>query len=229
MTAGSPPAHPGHEPWIAPGAVIGEGTVIDPFAYIGEGVRIGRDVHVFPGTVIGKPPAGAGAVSRTPSFDRVVEIGDRCAIGPHAVVYYDVTIGNGTLIGDGASIREGCTIGDECIISRYVTLNYNCHVGSRSKVMDLTHLTGNMTIGEDAFISVHVSTTNDNAMGDDAYDEDRIIGPTIGARARIGAAAVLLPGIVVGEDATIAAGAVVTRDVPGNATVMGVPARRVAG
>jgi acetyltransferase-like isoleucine patch superfamily enzyme len=207
--------------------VIGEGSVIHPFSYIGEGVRIGRNVHVFPGSVIGKPPMGAGAISRPPTFDRTLEIGDECAIGPNAVIYYGVKVGQRTLIGDGASVREQCTIGDECIISRYVTINYNCHVGNRTKVMDLTHLTGNMNIGDDVFISIHVSTTNDNAMGAESYNEEQITGPSIGARARIGAGAVLLPRIHIGRGATVAAGAVVTRDVPDDATVVGIPARLV--
>jgi acetyltransferase-like isoleucine patch superfamily enzyme len=219
------PTNPAHEPFIAPSAVVGEGSVVYPFCYIGEGVRIGRDVHVFPGTVIGKPAMGAGNLARHPSFDRVVEIGDRCAIGPHAVIYYDVTIGSNTLIGDGASVRERCTIGDECIIGRYVAVNYNCHVGDRTKVMDLAILTGNMTIGEDVFIAMHVSSANDNAMGADSYDEEQVVGPTVGARARIGVGAILLPGVRVGEDATVAAGALVTRDVPDGATVLGRPAR----
>ena len=60
----------------------------------------------------------------------------------------------------------------------------------------------------------------------DSYSEEHIAGPTIGARARIGAGAVLLPGVDVGQGATVAAGALVTRDVPEDATVMGIPARR---
>jgi acetyltransferase-like isoleucine patch superfamily enzyme len=221
------PTSSGNEPFIAPSAVIGEGSVIYPFAYIGDGVRLGRGVHVFPGTFIGKPPMGAGALARRPSFDRVVEIGDHCVIGPHAVIYYDVKIGHNTLIGDGASIRERCTIGDECIVGRYVAINYNCHVGNRTKVMDLAVLTGNMTVGEDVFIAMNVSSANDNAMGADSYDEDQIVGPTIGARARIGVGAILLPGVHVGQDSTIAAGALVTRDVPENVTAVGIPARPV--
>lgn len=221
------PSPVSHEAWIAPSAVIGEGSVIYPFVYIGENVRIGSDVHVFPGTVIGKPPMAAGATARVPSFDNQVEIGDHCAIGPHAVIYYDVKIGQHTLIGDGASIREQSTIGDECLIGRCVTINYNCHVGNRTKVMDLAYLTGNMNVGEDVFIAMHVSTANDNAMGADGYDEAQIIGPTIGARARIGVGAILLPRIHVGSGATIAAGAVVSRDVPEDTLVMGIPANPV--
>jgi acetyltransferase-like isoleucine patch superfamily enzyme len=223
------PTPSGNQSFIAPGAVIGEGSVIYPFAYIGEGVRLGRDVHVFPGTVIGKPPMGAGATARTPSFDQTIDIGDGCAIGPNAVIYYDVKIGHNTLIGDGASIREQCTIGDECIIGRHVAVNYNCHVGDRTKVMDLVSLTGNMTVGEDVFIAMHVSSANDNAMGAHSYDEGQIVGPVIGARARIGVGAILLPAVHIGAGALVAAGALVTRDVPEDATVMGVPARPKGG
>ena len=75
---------------------------------------------------------------------------------------------------------------------------------------------------------MNVSSANDNAMGADSYDEDQIIGPTIGARARIGVGAVLLPGVRIGQDAIVAAGALVTRDVPENVTVIGFPARRIA-
>ena len=78
----------------------------------------------------------------------------------HAIIYIFI----GTLIGDGASIREQCRIGDNCIVSRLVTINYNAKIGNRTKIMDNTHITGNMEIGDDVFISV-VATTNDNNIG----------------------------------------------------------------
>lgn len=210
---------------VQPHAVAGKGCIVHPFAFIAAGVELGSGVEVFPGAVIGKIPKGAGATARQPLFERRITIGDNVSIGPNAVIYYDVEIGNNTLIGDGASIREGARIGSFCIVSRCVSLNYNVRIGDRTKVMDGTHLTGDMEIGEDVFISVNVSTANDNALGRDGYSEEGIRSPRIHDRAKIGAGAILLPKVVIGEDATVGAGSVVTKDVPSGALVLGNPAR----
>jgi acetyltransferase-like isoleucine patch superfamily enzyme len=213
--------------FVDPGATLGEGCVIHPFAVISAGVELGANVEVFPGAFIGKEPKGAGATSRQPVFAKLVTIGDESSIGPNAVIYYDVEVGANTLIGDSASVRELCRIGHHCIISRCVTLNYACEIGNNTKVMDGTHLTGNMKVGNDVFVSINVSTVNDNAMGRDGY-EDHVIGPQIHDRAVIGAAAIILPGVVIGEGSTVAAGAVVTKDVGQGTTVMGIPARPIS-
>ena len=210
---------------IRPGAIIGKGCRIHPFAYIGDGVELGENVEVFHGAVIGKEPKGAGATARMPEFERTVRIGAGCSIGPHAVLFYGVEVGEHTLVGDGASIREGCTIGNHCIISRYVTVNYNTQIGNRTKIMDLTHITGNASLGDDVFVSTMVGSANDNLIGRGGYEEERIRGPQILDGAVIGAGATLLPGVVIGKGATVAAGAVVTRSVAQDARVAGVPAR----
>ena len=204
-------------------ASIGDGAVIHPHVVIADGVAIGRGVEVFPGAFLGKEPKGAGATARTASFDRVLVIGDGCSIGPHCVIYYDVEIGEGTLVGDGASIREQCRIGSKCIISRYVTINYNTTLGDGVKVMDLTHLTGNMIIEDSAFVSTLVATTNDNVVR--AGYGDHIKGPVIREGAIIGAGAVLLPAVEIGDHATVGAGSVVTKNIASGAKVMGTPAR----
>jgi len=206
---------------------IGEGSFIHSHVFVGSGTVIGEGVEIFPGTVIGKEPKGAGAVTRTIQAERRVIVGKGCCIGPNAVIYYDVEIGEDTLVGDGASIREQSRIGNRCLISRCVTLNYAVKIGDRTKVMDLTHLTGKMIIGNDVFISTGVYTANDNAPGRRGYREDRIRGPKVEAKAMVGAGAVLLPGVVVGEDAVVGAGAVVTKDVPCSTLVLGVPAQVV--
>ncbi len=205
--------------------VIGDDSVIHPHVVIADGVNIGRAVEVFPGAFIGKEPKGAGALARMPEFDKVVQIGDECSIGPNSVIFYDVIIGNNTLLGDGASIREKCSVGSFCILSRYVTVNYNTKIGSRTKIMDCSHITGNAVIGDDVFISLHVGTTNDNAVRE-GYSS-HVVGPTIEDHVVIGVGASLLPAIRVGQGATVGAGSVVTKDVKEKTLVAGVPARFV--
>lgn len=212
---------------VRPGVTIGNNVTIHPNVVIESGITIADNVEIFPGTYLGKVPKGAGALARIPKFEPFVEIGANCSIGPNAVIFYDVRIGNNTLIGDGASIREKCRVGSYCILSRYVTINYNTQIGNRTKIMDLSHITGNCFIGNDVFISVCVGTTNDNAIGRLQFDEVRVVGPYIEDGVAIGVGASLLPGTHIGKGAIVGAGAVVTKDVPPNAVVMGVPAKVV--
>ena len=144
---------------------------------------------------------------------------------PHTTIYYDVKIGNNTLIAENVSIREQVKLGEFCVLSRGVTVNYNTRIGNRTKIMDLTHITGNCEIGEDVFISVLVSTTNDQNLGKKGYVETQVQGPKIGNKVGIGAGANILPGVKVGDGAIIAASSVVTKDVPPGKMVAGIPAR----
>lgn len=202
---------------------LGSNVTIHPFVVIESGVVIGDNVEVFPGTFIGKVPKGA-ALARQPEYDPHVNIGANCSLGPHAVIYYDVEIGENTLLGDGASVREQCRIGSNCILSRYVTVNYATIIGNNTKIMDSTHVTGKCRIGDNVFISLCVGSTNDNAIGRLGYQEDRVVGPVIEDGVAVGAGAMLMPAITIHEGAVVGAGSVVTKDVPARAVVMGSPA-----
>jgi len=210
---------------IRKNVTIGDNVIIHPNVIIEEGVIIGEGCEIFPGTYIGKVPKGAGATAREISFVKEIIIGSDCALGPNAVIYYDVEIGHNTLIGDGASIREEVKIGHHCVVGRYVTINYNCQIGNDSKIMSHTNITGNSMVGNNVFISVQVTTVNDNIVIDRDYQETRIKGPTIEDNATIGAGAILLPAIKIGEGAFIGSGALVTKNIPHHVLALGMPAR----
>ena len=207
------------------GAVLGSNVRIHPGVVVEAGVEIGDGTEIFPGTYLGKEPKGAGATARRAEFEPVVRIGAECAIGPNAVVFYDVEVGRNTLLGDGVSLREKVRIGHHCLLGRYVTVNYATRIGDHTRIMDLTHITGNCEIGSNVFVSVLVSTTNDNVVVGRAFDAERIVGPRIEDDATVGAGACLLPGVVIGRGAMVGANAVVTRDVAPFDVVMGIPAR----
>lgn len=212
---------------VRAGVRIGEGAVIHPHVVIEPGAVIGNGVEIFPFAYVGKEPKGAGALARKPSFSPRVVIGNNCSVGPHTVIYYDVEIGENTLVGDGASIREKCRIGSRCVIGRQVTLNYCVEVGDGTKIMDHAWMAGNMRLGQNVFISGGVLTANDDEVGRHGYKDAEIIGPTIEDQSVVGVGAILLPRLVVGSGAVVGAGAVVTRDVAPSTVVMGIPARLV--
>lgn len=153
-------------------------------------------------------------------------IGENTVVYPGAVIYAGVEIGKNCLIGCNVVIRDGCKIGDNVLLANNTTLNYDVTIGNRVKVMDNTHITGGMILEDDVFISICVTTSNDNTMGKHE-GKYRCNPPIIRQGAVIGAGANILPSIVIGKNARVAAGAVVTHDVPPNTTVMGIPARVV--
>jgi acetyltransferase-like isoleucine patch superfamily enzyme len=208
-------------------AYIGKDVVIHDFVTIYPNVVIEDNVEVFECAVIGRPPKGTKAIARSVSKEPgTTRIGRDSVISPHTVIYSNVEVGESTLIGDGASIREQCRIGKSCIIGRNVTMHYNTVVGDGTKIMDGTNITGNARIGSHVFISTLVATTNDNKIGSLGYS-DHVVGPTIEDNVAIGAGANILPAVNVGHGAIVGAGSVVTKDVPPKKLVMGIPARVV--
>ena len=107
---------------------------------------------------------------------------------------------------------------------RQVGISYNCSIGNNTRIMDGSQIVGNCTIEANVFISIMVGTANDNTFGKDGY-HDKLQGPTIKNNANIGVGAILLPNITIGQNTIVGSGAVVTKDVPDNKKVVGMPAR----
>jgi acetyltransferase-like isoleucine patch superfamily enzyme len=156
-----------------------------------------------------------------------LEIGAGTTIGSGAVLYAGSHIGADCLIADQSFVREKCVIGDAVIVGRGVTVENETTIGSYTKIQSQSYITAWMTIEDHVFIAPCVVTTNDNFMGRTAERFKYRKGPTIRQGARVGANTTLLPGITVGREAFVAAGSVVTRDVPDGTLVMGSPARAV--
>jgi acetyltransferase-like isoleucine patch superfamily enzyme len=155
------------------------------------------------------------------SEDGLVTIGDNALIRSGSIIYSNVKIGNGLRTGHNVLIREKSEIGDNVLIGTNSVLDGNCKVGNNVSVQTDAYITAYTTIEDDVFIGPRAVTTNDKYM----FYGAKLIGPTIKKGARIGANATLLPGVVIGERAVVGSGAVVTKDVPAGAMVVGNPAK----
>ena len=118
-------------------------------------------------------------------------------------------------------MRERAVIRDECVIGRGTSVENDVRIGDRVRMQTGSYVTAWSVVEDDVFIAPGVMTTNDPTAGRRPADLE-LRGPTLRRACRIGGGAVLLPGVEVGEGAFVAAGAVVTRDVPPGALVMGV-------
>lgn len=194
------------------------------------GVTVGDDSVILDGAVIGRPPIRVGVTTRElnlPSFH--VSIGSGCVIGANSVLYTGIQIADKVLIGDLASIREGCRIGKETVIGRNVLIMYDTVIGARTRIIDGTIITGNMVIEDDVFIGPGVNTINDN----DVYLKRfglipfSVRGPVIHRYALIGTGATLAAGVNIGEGAIVAPHSMVTSDVEAWTIVAGIPAKYV--
>jgi acetyltransferase-like isoleucine patch superfamily enzyme len=135
------------------------------------------------------------------------------------------TLGPGCVVGDLATVRERCTIGEQVVIGRGVCVENDTAIGSFTKIQSNAYITAYCLLEEHVFIAPCVVTTNDNFMGRTEARHALIKGAVIRRGARVGGGATLLPGIEIGEEAFVGAGAVVTRDVAPRALVVGSPAR----
>jgi len=200
-------------------AEIAASAVVFPGTIVGEGCRI------LDGAVVGKQPALSprSTASRDPLPP--AELGPGTIVSTGAIVFAGTRVGARVIVGDQACIRERVVVGDDVVIGRGSLVENDTTIGALTKIQAEAYITAYSTLEDNVFIAPCVVTTNDNFMGRTERRHELIRGPTIRRGARVGGGAVLLPGIEIGEEAFVGAGAVVVGDVEPRVLVVGNPAR----
>lgn len=198
---------------------------IHPTAIVYPGTVLGEDVKVLEHAVVGKQPSLSprSTAKREPLEPAV--IGDGTIVSTGAVVFAGARIGARVILGDQSCVRERVTVGDDVVIGRGTLVENDTTIGAMTKIQAEAYITAYSTLEEHVFIAPCVVTTNDNFMGRTERRRALVAGPTIRRGARVGGGAILCPGVEIGEEAFVGAGAVVTKDVPPRALVVGNPAR----
>jgi acetyltransferase-like isoleucine patch superfamily enzyme len=189
------------------------------------GTVIGDRCAIEDHAVLGKRPRLAERSSAHGRLGRL-ELGERVTVCCGAVLLAGARIGPGVILGDQCFVRERSSIGPDCVIGRGSVVDNDVSVGARARVQTGVYLAAFSVLEDDVFIGPGATTSNDHTM---ARHEAGVSlrGPIMRRACRVGAGAVLTPGVEIGEEAFVAAGALVRHDVPPRAVAMGVPARVV--
>ena len=198
---------------------------VHPTATVYPGTILGDGVKVFENAVVGKQPALSPRSTAKREPLPPTEIGAGTIVSTGAIVFAGSQIGARVILGDQSCVRERVRMGDDVVLGRGSLVENDTTIGAMTRIQAEAYITAYSTLEEHEFIAPCVVTTNDNFMGRTERRHALMKGPTIRRGARIGGGAVLCPGIEIGEEAFVGAGAVVTRDVPPRVIVVGNPAR----
>ena len=198
---------------------------IHPTATVYPGTVLGEDVKVLEGAVVGKQPTLSPRSTAKRDSLPPAELGDGTIVSTGAIVFAGTRIGARVILGDQSCVRERVTIGDDVVVGRGSLVENDTTIGALTKIQADAYITAYSILEDNVFIAPCVVTTNDNFMGRTEQRHALVQGPTIRRGARVGGGAVLCPGVEIGEEAFVGAGAVVTKDVPARKIVVGNPAR----
>ena len=213
------------EPLLGEGVQVGTGVSFGAHVVVHEGTIIGDGCSIEDHAVLGKRPRLARHSSARGEIG-ALRLGEGTSVGAGAVVFAGASIGAAVILGDQSFVRERTLIGEQTVIGRGSVVDNDVTVGARVRVQTNVYLTAFSIVEDDVFLGPCAMTTNDDTMSRHG-PQTPMRGATLRRACRVGGGVVLTPGVEIGEEAFVAAGAVVTRDVPARGVAMGVPARLV--
>jgi acetyltransferase-like isoleucine patch superfamily enzyme len=200
---------------------------VHPTAIVYPGTVLGDGVKVLEYAVVGKQPVLSPRSTAKREDLPSAELGDGTVVSTGAIVFAGTRIGARVIVGDQACVRERVVLGDDVVLGRGSLVENDTTVGAMTKIQADAYITAYSTLEEHVFVAPCVVTTNDNFMGRTERRHTLIKGPTIRRGARIGGGAIICPGVEIGEEAFVGAGAVVVEDVPARSLVVGNPAQKL--
>jgi acetyltransferase-like isoleucine patch superfamily enzyme len=198
---------------------------VHPTAIVYPGTVLGEGVRVLEYAVVGKQPTLSPRSTAKRGDLAPAVLGDGTIVSTGAIVFAATTIGARVILGDQSCVRERVAIGDDVVVGRGSLVENDTTIGALTKIQADAYITAYSTLEESVFIAPCVVTTNDDFMGRTEERHALVKGPTIRRGARVGGGAILCPGVEIGAEAFVGAGAVVTKDVPPRVVVVGNPAR----
>jgi acetyltransferase-like isoleucine patch superfamily enzyme len=211
---------------------IGDNVYIEDDVSLGNNISLWRDVVIRKGAIIGDNVTIGYREIKQDQNDQVetivTEIGENARIRSGSVLYWGTKIGPSTAVGHNTVIRENTIVGHDTYIGSLTATEGNTKIGSYVGIHSQCHITKFCDIGDYTFIAPFFVGANDQAMSHmRANHGQNLIGFTTEKYVRIAVGVTVLPGVRFGEGCIVAAGSVVTRDVPPYKVVMGVPAKVV--
>jgi len=214
------------------GAVtLGENVIIGEYATIYGPAKIGDEGYIGDYTIIGYPKRdelrdmikkGLNHFGRATNEESI--IGKNVIIRLRCTLYRGVKVGLNVEFGHDALVRENTIIGDDTIIGSKVVIDGNCQIGCKVLLHTAAYICPFSKIEDSVFIGPQVTFTNDKYANQIPV---KLVGPTIKEKASIGAGAIVLPRVSVGESSLIGAGSVVTKDTEPDTIYVGNPAQKL--
>lgn len=206
--------------------VLGARVTVDAFTVVHGGTRVDDDAHLGHRVIVGEPEYGYAMRQVYQGVGDATTIGSGVCVRAGSAIYAGVRIGEDTTIGHNTLLRTNVVVGSGSQLAANLTVERGVRIGDGVRCSPGSHLTADTVVADRVFLGAGVRTVNDKQLiWRDPDREQPFDPPVFEYGCKVGSGVVLLAGVTVGARALVGAGSVVTRSVPADTVVYGVPAR----